>query len=220
MRAISAAILAMALGACAGGAKPQQPAAGDCLEVGIYSNGFHTSLALPGDALDAEHPLRRLFPDARWLVVGWGDEDFFMAPQGGTFEQGLRATFPGGPTVVRVIAIDVPPERYFAEGDAPRAAVTRAGAAALARFLDGELVHSPGGDAIIVAPAHHPGRSYFLRARSESFSLFNNCNHWVARGLRAAGLPIQGAMQADAIVDRVKRIESRCPDGDVRVDQP
>jgi uncharacterized protein (TIGR02117 family) len=220
MRAISAAILAMALGACAGVPEPREPAAEDCVEIGIHSNGFHTSLTLPGDALDAEHPLRRLFPEARWLVVGWGDEDFFMAPQGGTFEQGVRATFPGGSTVIRVIAIDVAPERYFAQGDAPRAAVTRAEAAALARFLDGELVHSPEGEAIIVAPAHHPERSYFLRARSESFSLLNNCNHWVARALRAAGLPIQGAIRADAIVARMKRIESHCPDGYVRMDQP
>jgi uncharacterized protein (TIGR02117 family) len=211
MRALSATLIALGLLACAATPEPQRPSAGDCLEIGVYSNGFHTSLTLPSEALNADHPLRRLFPDARWLVIGWGDEDFFREPGGGTVGQGVRAIFPGGPTVLHVIALDVAPERYFAADDAPHAAVTRAGAAQLARYIDQEIVRSLEGDAVVVAPGQHPGRSYFLRARDETFSLFNNCNHWAARGLRAAGLPIPGALTAREVVNRVKAVETSCP---------
>lgn len=115
--------------------------------------------------------------------------------------------------MLHVIALDVAPEQYFAGGNTPHATVTRAGAAQLARFLDQEIVRSPEGDALMVAPGQHPGRSHFLRARDETFSLFNNCNHWAARGLRAAGLAIPGAVTARDVVNRVNAMEMSCPGG-------
>ncbi|MFO7315144.1 DUF2459 domain-containing protein, partial [Rhodothermus marinus] len=34
------------------------------------------------------------------------------------------------------------------------------------------------------------GRESFFYAAHGRYHLFNNCNHWVARALRAAGLPV------------------------------
>jgi len=213
MRDVFAALIALTLCACAcaAGTEPPRPSAGDCVEIGVESNGFHTSLIVPGEALGPDHPLRRLFPEANWLVVGWGDEDFFREPGGGTFEQGCRAVLPGGSTVVHAIGLDIAPEEYFVSVDTSRTVVTRAGAAQLARFLAQEIVQGPDGDAVVVGPGQHAGRSYFLRGRKETFSLFNNCNHWTARGLRAAGVRVPGKLTANSIMDQVEKVEATCP---------
>jgi hypothetical protein len=205
-----AAFFGLMLAACAAPAQFDAPPANDCLVIGVYSNGFHASVIAPQEALEADHPFRRLFPDARWFVAGWGDEAFFRESGGGTIGQGLRAAIPGGPTVVHLIAIDEPPERYFASGESVRIAVSGADAAALARYLKEEIELSPGGGPVVVAPGHHAGRSVFLRGRDRTFSLFNNCNHWAARALNAAGVEIAGTTTATALISRARRFRSSC----------
>jgi hypothetical protein len=210
VRTARAAVFAVMLAACAAAPRLDAPALNDCFEIGVYSNGFHASVIAPRDALEADHPFRRHFPDARWFVAGWGDEAFFRQSGGGTIGQGLSAAIPGGPTVVHVIATNEPPERYFTSGETVRIAVSGADAAALARFLREEIELAPAGDAVIVAPGHHAGRSVFLRGRDQVFSLFNNCNHWAARALNAAGVEIAGTTTANALVSRARRFASSC----------
>jgi hypothetical protein len=156
--------------------------------------------------------LAHLLPDARWFVAGWGDEAFFREPEGGTIGQGLRAVFPGGPTVVQVIALDSRPEVYFAPGDIVHFAVSQEGAAGLARYLREQIVLAADGSVVVAGPGHHPGRSYFLRGRDETFSLVNNCNHWTVRALRAAGVDIAETLTATALVARAKSLGSSCRD--------
>jgi hypothetical protein len=211
VRTIRAAVFALMAAACAAAPQAEAAPAGSCVEIGVYSNGFHASVIAPREALEADHPFRRLFPDALWFVAGWGDEAFFRESGGGTIGQGLRAAIPGGPTVVHVVAINEPPEHYFAAGETVRIAVASADAGALGRYLREEIELSPGGDAVIVAPGHHGRRSIFLRGRDQTFSLFNNCNHWAARALNAAGVEIAGTTTATALVSRARRFRSSCP---------
>jgi uncharacterized protein (TIGR02117 family) len=217
VRTTTAAIFAVMLAACAAAPQPGAPQsaarANDCLEIGVYSNGFHASVIAPRDALEADHPFRRLYGEARWFVAGWGDEAFFRESGGGTLVQGLRAAIPGGPTVIQLIATSEPPEQYFASGETVRIAVSSAQAAGLARYLRQEIELSSYGDLAIVAPGHHAGRSVFLRGRDHTFSLFNNCNHWTARALGAAGVEIRPAATAGALLARARRLSSSCPHG-------
>jgi hypothetical protein len=143
-------------------------------------------------------------------VAGWGDEAFFREPEGGTVGQGLSAAFPGGPTVVQIIALDRPAELHFASGESIYFAVSQTEAAALAHYIHEEIVLSGDGSAVAAGPGHYPGRSYFLRGRDETFSLLHNCNHWTARALRAAGVDIAGAVTARALVARARTLRSSC----------
>lgn len=208
--ATRAACLGLMTAACATSSPPYAPPLNECMEIGVYSNGFHASVIAPREAFAANHPFRRLFPDAPWFVAGWGDEAFFREGGGGDLGQGLRAAIPGGPTVVHVIATNEPPELFFASGETVRIAVSNADAAALARYLSEEIALSPDGAAVIVAPGHHADRSFFLRGREHTFSLFNNCNHWAARALGAAGVEVTAPMTAAALISRARRFRSSC----------
>lgn len=198
------------LASCAAAPDVRAPPAIDCVEIGVYSNGFHSSVIAPRETFAEDHQFRRLFPNARWFVAGWGDEAFFREPEGGTLGQGLRAAFPGGPTVVQVIALEDRAELYFASGESIYFAVSQTDAAALGQYFSEQIVLSADGSAVVAGPGHHSDRSYFLRGRDETFSLFNNCNHWAARALRAAGVDIAGTVTARALVARANTLRSRC----------
>ncbi|MGE0596402.1 MAG: DUF2459 domain-containing protein [Hyphomonadaceae bacterium] len=184
-------------------------ARGECIEIAVHSNGFHTSVSLPAASLPEDHPLRALFPDALWVEVGWGDEAFFREAGGGTVEQGVAAAFAGGPTVVQAYPYRGEPAAVFSAEATRYAAITREGAAALAAYLDAELVRGGDGAPIVVAPGHN-GEALFLRGREGRFHLFNNCNHWTARALRAAGLPVRDSMTADAVMAQLRGAPERC----------
>lgn len=204
MALIAALLLSMQAAASA------QPARNGCIEIAVQANWFHSNLVLPAAVLAQGHPLLRLYPDARWFAVGWGDEDYYREPGGGTVMQGLRAAFGGGPTVLHVIAFRDAPEVYFDAETVTRAGVTQAGAARIAAFIAEEIARRPEGGPAIVADGHHAGRSLFLRGADDNFHLFNNCNHWTARGLRQAGLNVSGALTANGVVNRLRRVGERC----------
>lgn len=165
--------------------------AGDCVDIGLWSNGWHTSYSIPADILPADHPIRRLYPQARWFLIGWGDSGFYRS-DGTDIALGLRSLLPGGETVMHVIASRRPVEEHFIPAELARIGLSREGAAQLATRLRDSLDLDADGNARIVAPGQHGAASKFLAARGE-FDLFQVCNHWTARGLRRAGVDVNAA---------------------------
>lgn len=183
---------------------------GDCVPVQVWSNGFHVDLALDAALLSEDHPLRRLYPRARSFLIGWGDEDFYRS-EGKDMLMGLAALAPPSPSVMHVVAGDEAVEQYFRPRLKRTIGVSHAGAAALGAYLDRALVRGADGGAIVVAPGHLPERSVFLRT-GEDFHLFNVCNHWMARALRAAGVDVRArtAWGADGLVNGAVRAAPAC----------
>ena len=164
---------------------------GDCVDVGIWSNNWHTSFSLAADHLPVNHPLRLLYPQARYFLVGWGDADFYRS-DGTDLLRGLKALLPGGKTVVHVIAADRPVEEEFAPTEMVHVGLSHAGAVQLAAALKRSLALSPDGRVIQVAPGQYGAQSRFLAGRG-AFDLFTVCNHWTARVLRRAGVDVNAA---------------------------
>ncbi|MDX2233701.1 MAG: DUF2459 domain-containing protein [Hyphomonadaceae bacterium] len=182
----------------------------DCVDVRLWSNDWHTSFSLEASLLDADHPLRRLYPDARHLLVGWGDDAFYRS-DGTDMGLGLRALAPGGSSVVHVIAAETPVETVFPPAEILTVGVSRAGARRLGDALAESLQRDPAGDAIPVAPGQHGQMSRFLAGRGD-FHLFNVCNHWTARTLRRAGVDVNAAWayRGDWLLRQVSRRAPSC----------
>jgi hypothetical protein len=169
-----------------------QARAGDCVEIGLWSNDWHASLAFQAAILPPDHPLRRLEPQARYFLFGWGDSAFYQS-DGRDLWLGLKALAPGGPVIAHVIGATRPVESFYPPSELVALGVSRAGAAALAARLAETLQLDGDGTAQIVAPGHAGAHSYFLAARGE-FNLFQVCNQWVARTLRTAGIDVDAAL--------------------------
>jgi len=162
--------------------------AGDCIELHLYSNGFHSDIAAPASIFPENHPLRRLYPDAESFLIGWGDERFYQT-DGTDLWIGLDALIPPSPSVMHIAYNAGPSSAYLGPNDDLAIAVSREGAARLVAYVDRALVLDEAGDPIRVADGKVMGRSAFLRSRG-SFHLFNVCNQWMARALRAAGVDV------------------------------
>ena len=166
--------------------KPAPATAGDCVLLHLWSNGYHSDLGIPESILPPDHPLRRLYPNAGTLLIGWGDDAFYHS-DGDNLWLGLDALIPPSPTVMHVVAVAEAGSVYLGPTSDVRIAVSREGGAALADYLRDALALDGRGAPVIVSPGKLIGHSFFLRGTG-SFHLFNVCNHWMARALRAAGL--------------------------------
>jgi uncharacterized protein (TIGR02117 family) len=188
------------------------PSAGDCVELWFFTNGFHSDIGAPASLFPEDHPLRQLYPDATAFLIGWGDERFYRSD---VFDVGLAidAMIPPSPSVMHV-AYNAPyAAAYLGPSESTTVAVSREGAAQFVAYVDRTLALDPDGTVHRIAPGKIVGRSAFVRARG-SFHLFNVCNQWMARALRAAGLDLnsRSAWFGDGLLKQIQRTgRDRCP---------
>jgi uncharacterized protein (TIGR02117 family) len=164
------------------------PSAGDCVTLHLWSNGYHSDIGAPASIFPEDHPLRRLYPEAREFLIGWGDQAFYYS-DGANLWLGLDAIIPPSPSVMH-ITYDAPEaSAYLGPNDDLAMAISREGAARFVAYVDRALILDEAGRAIVTTPGKVVGRSVFVRTRG-SFHLFNVCNQWMARALRAAGIDV------------------------------
>jgi uncharacterized protein (TIGR02117 family) len=193
---------------------PHVPAAsaGDCVELHLYSNGYHSDIGAPASIFPEDHPLRRLYPDAESFLIGWGDQAFYLS-DGTDLMLGLDALIPPSPSVFHIAYNAAPSSAYLGPNDDTSIAVSQEGAARFVAFVDRFLVLDRAGDPIRTSDGKVVGRSAFLRSRG-SFHVLQVCNQWMARALRAAGVNInaRAAWLAGPLIRQVRKVgQTRCP---------
>ena len=198
---ICAAVLFLAAtiagGLIAGPAGPRAEASGGAgaRQVGLLAGAIHNDFVF---ALDADLRRRFLFAaeggvpvghsDARWLIVGWGAREFY------TVTGAMSDIAPG--VVWRAAKGDASVLRVDVWGQADLNALpnyrpltlTERQYQALIAGIEASFAPDPvtGRPVVVKAPGFHTTDAFF--AGRERFHLFNTCNVWVGRRLRAAGV--------------------------------
>jgi uncharacterized protein (TIGR02117 family) len=175
----------------------------------VTSNGWHTSIVVPRKSLPPGTLLEAAdFPSATYLGFGWGDADYYPARQP-TFGMTLRAALTPTPAVVHLVGLRSHPEFVFPKDEVVALRIPKDGYRDLVDFLDGTFVRDGAERARPIAPGLH-AFGKFYQATGE-FHLFNTCNTWTARGLQAAGRPIQvvGTVTAEEVMVQVRRLAER-----------
>lgn len=188
------------------------PTADGCVELHLYSNGYHSDIAAPASIFPENHPLRRMYPEAESFLIGWGDQAFYQSP-GTDLWLGLDALVPPSPSVFHIAYNAPEASRYLGPNDDTAIAVSREGASRFVAFVDRFLVIGAKGQAVRVANGKVVGRSAFLRSRG-SFHLLQVCNQWMARALRAAGVDVnaRAAWLAGPLIRQVRKVgQTACP---------
>ena len=165
------------------------------ISIFVVSNGYHASFVLPLRAAGTDWGSQ--FPrddfadppaDATHVMFGWGERDFYMNTRRlADLEFGLtvRAALGLGGTVMHVALVGEPGPG----ADVRAISLTPAGYARLVGHVEGGFARDGAGRIRL-----HAGRGYgphdaFYQGTGR-YSLFNTCNEWVGRGLRAAGVPV------------------------------
>lgn len=188
------------------------PSAGDCVELHLYSNGYHSDIGAPASIFPETHPLRRLYPDAQSFLIGWGDQAFYYS-DGTNLWLGLDALIPPSPSVLHVAYNAAQSSVYLGPNDDTSIAVSGEGAARFVAYVDRYLVLDANGDPVRTSNGKVIGRSSFLRSRG-SFHILNVCNQWMARALRRAGVNVnaRAAWLAGPLIRQVREVQpTSCP---------
>jgi len=157
----------------------------------LVSHGWHAGIVLRrADISDSVWPAPGDFPEAQYLEVGWGDMDFYQTPDP---HMGLilKAALSPTASVLHIVGFNGPVPVYFPYSEIIRIDLSSAGFEHLSRTIAESFARDETGNATSLGPGLY-GNSRFYRSR-ETYHLFNTCNVWTARALRAAGLPITPA---------------------------
>jgi uncharacterized protein (TIGR02117 family) len=183
--------LAMALLACeAPSAPPDRVSAGaeETVTIHVTSNGWHTGIVVARADLPAGAvPEAADFPEARYLSFGWGDAEYYPAAKP-SFTMALGAALRPTPAVVHLAGLRAPPGEVFPSAEIVELRLSTNGFRLLVDYLEASFARDGAARVEASGPGLY-GFSRFYPATGE-FHLFNTCNTWTARGLRAAGWPI------------------------------
>lgn len=177
------------------------------LSVTVIERGWHTDIALPTLAISGSlAALGREFPGERFLVFGFGDRAYYMAPDP-PFPGMLAALLPG-PGVILVTALRVEPAEAFGADNVVTLPLSPSQLAAIIAFVRSGLATGTDGSMQRLGDGPYPGSAFY--ASDGSYDAFENCNYWTISALRSGGLPVDpdGVIFAGQVMDLARRLKS------------
>lgn len=157
----------------------------------LTAHGWHTGIVLPVASVpDGVWPELMDFSDKRYVEVGWGDEGFYRSKDVSAMEA-LKAALVPTKSVLHVAGFNSRVEEYFTQSGIVEFRVSEKGFFELLRYINDTIERRGAPRAYLLGPGLY-GMSGFYAARGQ-YTLFNNCNHWVARGFRKAGIDMDPA---------------------------
>jgi uncharacterized protein (TIGR02117 family) len=178
----------------------------------LLASGWHTELGIESQAISGPFAtLKSSFPHARYLIFGWGAQDYYMAQDPG-IEDLLRVVVPG-PAVMLVVPREVSPETSAAAAaDTFVLPISRDGVERLSAFFWSDLAKDPEGVPRRVGAGPFPQSVFF--ASTKTYDLTHTCNTWTAAALRVAGLPVSeaGVVFAGQVLGQVRLLAEAVPE--------
>ncbi len=194
----------LALSACATPVKGLYPPGRGEPTVSIYlvSHGWHAGIVVQRSAIpDDLWPENRDFPEAEYLEVGWGERDFYQSRDPGVWLT-LKAALLPNLSVLHVVGFRGPVKSYFLTSEIIELEPSPRGFRELIRYIHNSYAREDAKRVQPLGPGLY-GHSRFYPARGK-FHLFNTCNVWTARALRAAGYPMSYAITAGSLMSEAR----------------
>ncbi len=202
--------IAFAISACSSTPLSCKPAttAGDV--VYVVEHGWHAEIGIPIEELDKNLQFyRKIFPDARVIMFGYGKKTFFTAPPE-TISEYFLGPFPGS-AVIHTVGIRVTPIEAYSPEDTSILKLSPGGKQALSAYIWKDLAKDIAGKPYVVARSNNPDGLFY--AAQSQYNLFHTCNSWTADALHAAGLHLsgQGVIFSGQVIQRVNQaVQYQC----------
>ena len=165
----------------------------------VHHGTLHTGLTVKRSDIPRGHwPASGDFPHSKYIEVGWGDDDGYRRPL--TSGIAMKALVGDRQTVLLAKGFGEPIGRKYRDPKFTLLAVdvSTAGMTRLCDYIEGTYALQKNGEPIRLGDG-------WYRARG-TYSAFNTCNTWIARGLRTAGCPIDETLclTAGQLLGRVR----------------
>jgi uncharacterized protein (TIGR02117 family) len=174
----------------------------------VIAHAHHSGLIVRADEVPLNAwPARRDFPDAEFLVMGWGHREYYPHDDPGV-SLAIRALLFPGLSTLNVIPVRGALTEAFPGSEILELHVPDAGFERLVSFVRETYELDAEGRGIPVSSGtRHAGRFY---ASARTFHALENCNTWVARALHHAGLEIQveTTLTAGTLLRRVRPLSA------------
>jgi uncharacterized protein (TIGR02117 family) len=191
---------------CAGvPARSDLPAGPAPHTVYVVQFGWHTALLLDGPSMLARSgKLAADFHDQKYMLVGWGDGEYFVA-ENPPWSKAVKALVASDYPALQVGGRDTNPPLGAQARDTVALAVTERGFQQLVEYIDRSIAADAAGKPIYLGKQEgSPDRFY---QATGNYSMFNNCNSWLAGALQAAGIPVSGfSLTARSVFEQAERI--------------
>jgi hypothetical protein len=159
------------------------------------------------------------FPGARYLNIGFGDRHYLVA-RNKNAPSLLAALWPGDGLILAT-GLSATPQRAFGAANVIEIRLTKAQMRAAQDYVGDTLKSGDDGQPRVDAAGPYEGSLFLTSARR--YSAANTCNTWVAKTLRAAGMPVHtvGVAFAGQIWSQARRIaDAQRADGAPAVGAP
>jgi uncharacterized protein (TIGR02117 family) len=191
---------------CAGvPSRADLPAENTPYTIHLVQYGWHTALLLDGPStLSRSTKLGTDFHDNKYLLIGWGDGEYFVAEHP-PWSKAVKALVASDYPALQVAGRETNPPVGLEASESVPLAITERGYQKLVEYIDRSIAVDPDGKPIYLGKqAANPDRFY---QATGNYSLFSNCNSWLAGALRAADMPISGFdLTARSVFEQAARI--------------
>jgi len=171
----------------------------------VVGQGWHTGLVIRRqDIPEALWPEHHDFPEAQYLEVGWGDQQFYQAAEG-TLGLALKAALNSTASVLHVVGLHLPPEAFFPDSEIIAVRLTPNGFARLCTYIHNAYKKAASGQAMPLGPGWYE-YSRFYQAEGR-YHLLYTCNTWLAEALQVAGCPVNPSLvlTTENLMSRVRK---------------
>jgi len=162
----------------------------DFYKIYFIKQNWHTAIVFNVSDLDStQFREYNYFDDYNLIDIGWGDKEFYQF-QG--FDSGLafKALFYDTPSTLRLEGLNLTKEEYFDLSEVVIALdITKKQLISICDYINKSFLLNDNKESIILSKKA-AGKIIFYKAK-ESYHLFNNCNTWLAKGLKESGIQIE-----------------------------
>ena len=176
--------------ACAGSMRELYPPQADEPVKPIYlvTHGWHTGIVFNLDDIPYDvWPEAHHFTDTKYLEVGWGDKDFYQAPEITLWNKIKAALWPTS-GVLHIVGFNDPLHRAFPHSEIIGLELSQSGFEQLCHYIHESYEKDAIGNVVPLGPGLYGDGRFYLS--SEKYHLFKTCNVWTAKAIRSAGFPI------------------------------
>jgi uncharacterized protein (TIGR02117 family) len=157
----------------------------DSSTVYVVQHGWHAGIAIRRDHVPADRwPAWTGLPASRYLEIGWGEGGYYPNPDAGAWDALRAGLWPTG-SVIHAVPVARSVRDRFPQQRMVRLRLSATELDRLASFIRQSVAVDSAGRAVPAAPGYWPSSRFYVSPLR--YHVFQNCNHWAAEALEAAG---------------------------------